>query len=148
MKIQGIIQTQIPTGGNAGNESDFSVDKFGRQVMWPLQVRGLEATARASMTTGAETTLLQSDTGTFSDMMLVMAVNESGAAQTLDFRSATAGGIAFSVRVPADSTSGATLSYPYPQGVAGDTWTVQNSGSDISNTTIKVSALFIKNKNA
>lgn len=147
-RIKGVVNTNIPAAKSLGEEIDATADKYGRQVIWPYQLREFQSTAYVTLSDSSEDTLLAGETGVFNDLMLVTAANESGVAQTIQLRASTGGGIVAALRIPADSTGGFTLSYPIIQNAVGDTWTVQNAGSDISNTTIKVSAMFIKNRNA
>lgn len=147
-RIKGVVNTNIPAAKALGEEIDVTADKYGRQVIWPYQIREFQSTAYVTLTGGGETTLLAGEAGVFNDLMLITAANESGAAQTIQIRASTGGGIVGAVRVPADSTSGFSLSYPIIQNAVADTWTVQNAGTDVTNTTVKVSATFIKNRNA
>ena len=77
--------------------------------------------------------------------MQIVCSNESDAVVDVDFRAVTAGNIEFSITVPADATAGFIPSVPWPQGNAGNNWTMDVSGTDVSNTTVNVAALFIRN---
>ena len=128
------------TYGVDGDYSPMSVDGIGRTIIRPIQVRGLLQTAYISFSNGTETTLLAGATGIYFDLVYVMATNSSDAAVTVDLRSATAGGIVTSIRVPANGTAGVSLAVPIPQDIAADTWTADMP--DITGTTVTLGALF------
>lgn len=145
VKIGGIARTANPAAVAAGDRVSATFDKLGRQLVIPYQIRDLIATARASVTTGAETTLLAGAASTFHDCAMITFANQSTAVVDVDIRDATGGGIVATITVPADNTAGWAPAIPYPQNVSADTWTFQNSGTDQSNTTIVATGLFIKN---
>ncbi|MBI1834118.1 MAG: hypothetical protein HYR90_04835, partial [Candidatus Andersenbacteria bacterium] len=104
----------------------------------------LVTTAYTAITTGTEASLIAAGgSGVFLDLIQIVAANTSDGTVSLDFRDATAGGIVFSVQCPASATTGFVPAVPYPQNVANLPWTVDMN--DVSNTTVNVSALFIKN---
>lgn len=145
VQIGGIARTANPTAVAANDVVKATFDTVGRMVTTPYQIRGLIATAYVSVSTGIETTLLAGSSGVFHDCVMITFANQSSAAVDIDIRDATAGGVVASITIPADSTAGWAPAVPYPQNVAADTWTVDNTGSDVSNTTVNVTALFIKN---
>ena len=128
-----------------GDYQPIATDGIGRIIVQPFQTRGLIATAYTSPTTGVETTLLAGVAGTFHDCIMITFANQSSAAVDMDIRDATGGGVVASVTIPADSTVGWAPAAPYPQNFAADTWTIDNTGSDVSGTTVNVTGLFIKN---
>lgn len=142
LKMGGVARQANPTAVSAGDMVSATMDDLGRQVMRPVQVRDLIQTAYASVTTGTETTLYQSASGVFSDLIYIMCSNQSDVATYIDIRSGTANGIVMTVEVPASGTAGVSLPVPIPQDVAANTWTVDMP--DITGTTINVSALFSK----
>lgn len=144
-ELSGIARTTNPTATSDGERVNSSFDKLGRQLVIPYQVRDLVSTARATASTGAETTLFAGAASTFHDMVYVRAANTSTAAVAISIRDATGGGVVSSIVVPASDTHSSLYTVPLPQNAAGDTWTFQNTGTDVSNTTIEVSALFLKN---
>ena len=76
-----------------------------------------------------------------------MGANNSDVAVTVDIRPVTAGNIIMTLQVPANGTAGIATPVPLPQSASdtGNAWTVDNtSGSDLSNTSISISALFSK----
>ena len=145
LKIGGIARTANPSAVAAGDRVSATFDDLGRQLITPYQVRDLVGTAYVTITTSGETALLAGIASTLLDVMQVVCCNESGAAVNLDFRTGTAGAVMFSVTVPANATAGFVPVVPIPQTEAVQAWTVQNDGTDISNTTVNISALFIKN---
>jgi hypothetical protein len=142
VRIGGVSTQTNPTAIADGNIVNFRSDDLGRQIVRPVQVRDLIATAYASLTTGTETTLLSGIASTFLDLIYVMGTNNSDAAVTVDLRSATGTNIVTSIRIPANGTAGVSLSVPIPQNVAADTWTADMP--DITGTTVTLSALFSK----
>lgn len=143
IKVGGIARTANPTAVAAGDRVSASFDDLGRQVITPLQVRDLRATAYATLTNGTETTLLAAGgAGVFHDLVMVMAANTSGAAAQVDFRSVTGGNVEFTIEVPSGGTGGVAIPMPWPQGNANNNWTVDMG--DITGTTIYISALFSK----
>lgn len=152
MATDGIASTQTklvsrqtnPTATADGSSVFASADDLGRTLVRPVQVRDLIATAYVSITTGVETTLLAGAAGTFHDIIYLMGANQSDAAVILDVRSGTAGSVVLSLEIPPEATAGASLPVPIPQTEAAQAWTVQNAGSDVSGTSVDVSALFSK----
>lgn len=123
-----------------GDYQPIATDGIGRPIIRPVQTRGLLQTAYASIATGTETTLLAGAAGTYFDLVYLMGTNNSDAAVTVDIRSATAGGIQTSIRIPANGTAGVSLAVPIPQDIAANTWTADLP--DITGTTVTLSALF------
>ena len=111
-------------------------------VNTPIEVRGNRKTAYASVTNITETTLLTGTAGKYHDLIYVMGANSSNAAVSVDIRDVAAGSVLQTINIPANSTAGAALPTPLPQSETGNNWTIKNSSSDDSTTTIKVSALF------
>lgn len=147
-KIGGVARTANPTAVGDGDRVNAFFDDVGRPVMTLYQVRDLIATAAASFTTGAETTLYASAAGEFSDLIQLTLINSSGAAVRVNVRSETGGGVIQTVNVPANGTEFMKFPIPVPQNTAAATWTIQNNagaGGDISNTEINASALFVRN---
>ena len=144
VKIGGIARTANPTAVAAGDRVSATYDDVGRQVMRPMQVRDLMATAYASITTGVETTLLSGVASTFHDLVWIKGANQSDAAVTIDIRETTGGTVIDTLVIPAQSTAGISTNVPYPQANSAGTWTVQNIGTDVSNTSVDITALFSK----
>ena len=138
----GVARTANPTAVANGDVVKSTHDDLGRQLVRPVQVRDLVVTAYVTVTTGIETTLLAGSAGSFHDLMYIMAANESSVAQNIDIRAVTAGNVVMSLAIPANGTAGVALPLPFPQSDTGNNWTIDNDGSDVSNTTINVSALF------
>lgn len=120
-------------------------DDLGRQVITPYQVRDLVRTANVTTTTGVETTLLAAVAGANLDLVQIVCANTSDAVVDIDFRAVTGGSVEFSVTVPADNTAGFVPAVPWPQVNTGNNWTMDVAGSDVSGTSVNVSALFIQN---
>ena len=135
----------------------FVADTLGRQIITPVQVRGLMQTAYVSITTGTETTLLAGVSGVFMDLVSISASTNSTFAVTavvppyIDVRDCRTGGILFSFPVSGLSATntGSPTTYvrdfnvPLPQSEAGNAWTVDMN--DITGTTVNISALFARN---
>jgi len=144
-EVGGVARTTNPTAVADAAAVKSSHDDLGRQGITPYQVRDLLTTAYVTTSTGVETTLSAAVAGVLLDCVQVVCSNESGAAVDVDFRSVTAGNVEFSLSVPANATSGFIPVVPWPQGNTGNNWTMDVSGSDVSNTTVNVAALFIRN---
>lgn len=142
IQMGGIARTANPTAVSGNDVVKATFDDLGRQLVRPVQVRDLIQTARATLTNGTETTLLAGSSGVFNDLIYVMAANNSDAAVSVDFRAATGANIQFTIQIPASGTAGVSLPVPIPQDVAADTWTADMS--DITGTTVSISALFSK----
>lgn len=108
----------------------------------PISLRGSLATAYATLSTNTETTLLAASSGFYRDLVWVKFSNTSTGAVTIDLRDITAGNIVDTYEVPANGTVGISMATPYPQGNIGNAWTVDYNDSDLSNTTVYVSAMF------
>lgn len=141
----GISRTANPTAIADGSTVKASFDDLGRQVITPYQVRDLVNTAYITTTTGIETTLLAAVAGVNLDLVQIVCANQSDAVVDIDFRAVTAGSVEFSLTVPADNTAGFIPAVPWPQAATGNNWTADVAGSDVSNTTVNISALFIRN---
>ena len=144
-EVSGVARQTNPTAVADAAVVKASFDDLGRQVITPYQVRDLVYTANVSTTTGIETTLLGAVVGSNLDCLQIVCANTSDAAIDIDFRAVTAGAVEFSVTVPADSTAGFIPAVPWPQVNTGNNWTMDVAGADVSNTTVSVSALFIRN---
>lgn len=143
VKIGGIARTTNPAAYADGDRANFASDKLGRQLTRPVQVRDLIATAYVTLTTGTEATLLAAGAGTFLDLIMLTATNQSTAAVQLDIRNITAGNIIHTMVIPASTGPvGFTPTVPWPQDATGNTWTIDMP--DITGTTVNVSALFSK----
>lgn len=142
LKVGGVAVTANPTAVSGGDRVKFTADDLGRQLVRPVQVRDLIATAYVSLSTGTETTLLASGSGVLADLIYVMAANQSDAATYLEIRASTGGTVLMMVEVPAKGTAGIATPVPVPQGFADATWTVDMP--DITGTTVGVTALFSK----
>lgn len=137
-------RTTNPTAVSDGGDIRPSADDLGRTLTRPIQVRDLMATAFVTITDSSEDTLIAGVASTYLDLIYILAANESGAAVNLAFRTGTGGSTMFELEVPAESTAGVSLPVPIPASEVAQAWTVQNTGSDISNTTVNISALFSK----
>lgn len=151
VKVGGVARTTNPTAVTNGQRVNSSYDKLGRQLVVPYQMRELVSTAYLSLATNTETTLLAGIAGTFLDLYEITCANTStavlGAATSIqiDLRDATGGGVVHSFMINDDVSSSVTFNPPIPQNTAAGTWTAQIANGDISNTTMKISALFVQN---
>ena len=144
-EVSGIARQTNPTAVADAAVVKASFDDLGRQVITPYQVRDLLTTAYVTTSTGIETTLIAAVAGAYLDCVQIVCSNESDAVIDVDFRAVTAGNVEFSITIPADATAGFIPSVPWPQGNTGNNWTMDVSGTDVSNTTVNVAALFIRN---
>lgn len=141
VKVGGVAHTANPTAVTDGQRVNFTADKLGRQLTRPIQVRDLIKTAYVSLTTGTEATLLTAAAGTFADLIMITATNNSSAATQLDIRAVSAGNIVHTMYLPASTGPvGWTPPVPWPQDATGNSWTVDMP--DQTGTTVYVSALF------
>lgn len=139
-----IARQTNPTAATDAASNFGSSDDLGRQVIRPIQVRDLIATAYVSLTTGTEATLLAAGgTGVFLDLIMLTATNSSTAATQLDIRATTAGNIIHTMYLPASTGPvGWAPPVPWPQDNVNNNWTIDMP--DQTGTTIYVSALFSK----
>lgn len=156
-KVGGTAMTTNPTKVADGDIARFVADPIGRQIITPVQVRGLMQTAYVSVSTGTEATLLAGVSGVFMDLVSVTASTNSTAGVTsqspiyIDVRSCRTGGIVLSLplgSISATNTGSASFAskdynVPLPQDEAGNAWTVDMN--DITGTTVNISALFARN---
>ncbi|OGM12445.1 hypothetical protein A2V80_03510 [Candidatus Woesebacteria bacterium RBG_16_39_8b] len=146
IQIGGVARQANPTAVAANDVVKATFDVLGRQLIRPVQVRDLIATAYVSLATGAafgtETTLLTAVVGSMFDLIYVMGSNDSDAAVTCDIRGVTAGNVLLSLRIPANGTAGVSLPVPLPQTTSdtGNVWTVDLD--DVTGTNVKISELF------
>ena len=146
IKTGGIARQANPTAVSGGDSVSFSADDLGRQLVRPVQVRDLIATAYVSKATGStfgtETTLLGATAGKMFDLIYVMGTNDSDVAISCDIRGVTAGGVLMTIRIPANGTAGIATPVPLPQTSAdtGNAWTIDLP--DVTGTNVNISALF------
>lgn len=155
LKIGGVARTANPTAVSNGDRVDAFYDDVGRSVTWPYQVRDLIATAFATLTTNAadnQTSLLAGATGTFHDLMSVTGSNESTNAVAIELREVNLGGAVTVLTIPANSTVAVDYLVPKVQSEAATSWYVDFNANasitdpnDVTNTTVTISATFIKN---
>lgn len=156
-KVGGTAMTTNPTKVADGDIVRFVGDTIGRQIVTPVQIRGLMQTAYVSIATGTEATLLAGVSGVFMDLVSISASTNSTFAITavvppyIDVRDCRTGGILFSFPVSglsATNTGSQTVFskdflVPLPQAEAGNAWTVDMN--DITGTTVNIQALFARN---
>lgn len=136
-----MARTTNPTAKADGADVRPMTDKLGRPVMRPIQVRELIRTAYVSVANGTEATLLAASAGTFLDLIMITATNNSSAATQLDIRATSAGNIIHTMYLPAQSGPiGWAPPVPWPQDSTGNSWTIDKL--DETGTTVYVSALF------
>lgn len=135
-------RTTLPTAVSDGTDVRMIGDKYGRQIIRPVQVRDLTVSAYASFTTGTEATLLSATAGKMYDLIYILASNNSTVAVGVDVRGVTAGNILMHLEIPANGVVGVSTPVPIPQTSSdtGNAWTVDLP--DITGTTVYVSALF------
>lgn len=145
VKIGGVARQTNPTAVSDGDRVSASFDDLGRQVNTPIQVRDLIATAYATVSNVTETSLLAAGaSGVFHDLIFVKFSNQSSAAINVALRSSTAGTIVDTFSIPANSTVGYAPPRPMKANESASSWTIQNTASDDSTTTITASGLFSK----
>ncbi len=142
IKTGGIARTTNPTAVSGGDTVSASFDTIGRQIIRPVQVRGLIVTAYTSLTNGTETTLLAGAASTYHDLVYIMGANSSDVAVLVDLRCGTAGSIVQTIQIPASGTAGVSLSVPIPMPEVAQAWTADMG--DITGTTVYLTGLFSK----
>lgn len=152
-----VAMTTMPTAVADAGSVTFKSDKFGRSLTVPFQVRDLVKTARASVTTGTEATLLAATAGKKYDLVWLSASTDSTwpvsgptsatlqGSVFIDIRMVTAGNIVTTLTLPPSDRGNLIFQppYPYPQSDTGNNWTVDMN--DITGTTATIDALFIEN---
>jgi hypothetical protein len=141
-KVGGVAVQANPTAVAGGDVVNFRGDDLGRQLIRPIQVRDLTATAYVALSNGTETTLFTGATSTYHDLIYVLASNNSTAAVGVDIRATLAGNIMMHLEVPANGVVGVATPVPIPAGDVGASWTADLP--DITGTTVYLSALFSK----
>lgn len=154
----GVARQTNPTAVADGDVVKASYDDLGRQITVPFQVRDLVATAAATLSNSAaaggdcETTLVAATSGAFNDLLWVSMANSSANAIRIVFRDSTAGTDLFDMSAAANSTTEMHFPTPWPQSLVTSIWRVDFAANasivdpnDVTNTTVKVSALFAKN---
>lgn len=154
-KRAGIVRTTNPAALLNGQHAYAAFDKLGRQIIVPYQVRDLVGTAAATLTNNAadnETTLIAGVASEYHDLIYVSGANTSDKAIRLVFRETTAGTDLFNLAIPASDTRELWFQVPWNQQHLAGTWVVDfdtnaniTNPNDVTNTTVKVSAQFIKN---
>jgi len=140
--LQGITRRTNPVATTTGNVLPAVFDDVGRQVTYPYQVRDLITTAYVSVANGTVIDLLAGGgTGIFHDLVQIQLSNNSGVAATIVLLDDSTTVATFVV--PANSSVNFTYPTPIPQSSANGDWEVDMT--DITGTTVSITALFIKN---
>lgn len=146
LKIGGIARQTNPTAVGAGDRVSATFDDVGRQLIRPVQIRDLLATAYAALVSGSgygtETSLLAGVSGEYHDLVYIMGSNTSSVAVKADIRASTGGTVIMSLEIPANGTAGVSLQVPLPAPFADQTWTVDLP--DETGGNVYISALFSK----
>lgn len=133
--------TTNPTAKADGADVRPMADKLGRQVFRSIHVRDLITTAYVALSNGTETTLTTAAAGTFRDLVMITATNNSSAATQLDIRATSGGNVVHTMYLPATTGPvGFSPTTPWPQDSTGNAWTIDMP--DQTGTTVYVSALF------
>ncbi len=140
IKIGGIAKTTQFTAVSSADRVNAVFDTAGRQVMRVHQVRDLVRTAYATLSTNSLTTLLTGVSARFHDLVWLKFSNTSSGAVTVDLYDGST--IVDTYEIPANGVTGISMTTPYPQAALAQTWSVDYNDSDLSNTTVYVSALF------
>lgn len=145
LKVGGIARTTNPTAHSNGQSSALTLDDLGRQLTRPIQVRDLIATAYATLNTNSETTLRAGVASTYLDLIHIMGTNLSTNAVYVDVYTGAAGAVMQTIGIPAGGTAGLAGQVPIPATEVAQAWYVKlntTAHSDVSNTTVLLSALF------
>ena len=142
VKIGGVARTTNPTAVADGDRVDAMFDKLKKQVMILNGPRELDVDATTTITASTtETTILAAGAaGVFHDLTVLWVANTSATDVRVDFRSATAGSVRFSLYCPAGNTVGVVLPQPIRQAAAANNWTAQSSAS-VTDLRIYVAAI-------
>jgi len=134
-------RTTNPTAKSDGADVRPKADKLGRAIMRSIQVRDLIATAYVALANGTETALATAAAGTYLDLIMITATNNSTAVAQLDIRAVSGGNIIHTMYIPASTGPvGFSPTVPWPQDATGNAWTVDRP--DETGSTVYVSALF------
>jgi len=138
VQFGGVARTANPTAVSGNDIVKASFDDVGRQLIRPVQVRDLLATAYAALVSGSgygtETALLAGVAGEYHDLIYIMGSNTSSVAVKADIRASTGGTVIMSLEIPANGTAGVSLPVPLPAPFADQTWTVDlpdETGGDV-----------------
>ena len=148
MYVSGIATTANPANATAGNSVGLMMDKAGRTVVVPSQVRELVASQQTNIAASSETTIVTAGgAGVFNDITDIIITTAGAAAQTITIKDATAGTTRFVLNYPnAAIAPGAPLvlhfSPPLSQAAAAANWTATQSTTTASNYTV----VYVQNK--
>ncbi len=141
VKTGGVARTTNPTAVDDGDRVGASFDDVGRQLMLPVQVRDLLATASATLTSGTAASLLAgAGSGVFTDLIHATFANNSTA--TANIQLLQDGTVIKNIQVPAGNTFVFEPVRPIPAQTANTRWSVDME--DITGTTVFIDALFSK----
>lgn len=145
--LAGLATTANPANATAGNLTPLMLDKAGRVVVTPSNVRELVAVQQTSVATTGETTIVSAGgAGVFNDLAQLVITTAGAAAQTITIKDATSGTTRLVLNYPnAAVAPGAPLVINFatllPQGAAAANWTVTQSVATACNYTV----VFVKN---
>lgn len=155
VKVGGVARQTNPTAVSNLQRVHAMYDDVGRQITAPFQVRDLVGTAVATLANNAadnETTLLDGVAGELHDLVYVSVANASTGAVRVVFRDGTSGADLFNVSTPANDTRELNFAVPWKQADPNMAWRVDfdtnaniTNANDVTNTTVRVMALYVIN---
>ena len=145
VKLGAVGHTAAPTAVADGQRVNLIADKVGKLIAVG-GIRQLMATQTSSLTTAAETVIVNAlNATTFADMYGLVLANTGATAAAVSIRYGVASSVALSFYVPAGDTRGFML--PVDSAIAGSlstanlSWTAQASLT----TTISATTFYVKN---
>lgn len=149
MSIKLKALTNRSTSQVAGGHSeivDLRVDKVGRTITTPYQIRELLFTASATLTRGAETSLITGNGVNYYDIVTITGANTSGIAQNISFRFGTAGSVVDRLTIPITSTANKQYVVPLSASEVDQSITAQNTTqADLSDSPVTITITGLKN---
>ncbi len=145
VKLGAVGHTAAPTAVGDGQRVNLIADKTGRMVVVGA-LRNLLATQTASLTTTAETTIINAiNATTFADLYGLVLANTGTTASRIDLRYGTGSTIVVTFEVPATDTRGFMVpvdcAIPGSLSTANVSWTAQLTAT----TNMSITTFYVKN---
>lgn len=147
VKLKALVKNSTTQNAATHHDiGDVSIDKVGRIITTPFQIRELLFTAFATLTRGTETSLITGNGVNKFDIVSITGANTSGIAQNVDIRFGTAGAIIDSLTVGATATTNKQYAVPLIASEIDQSITATNStAGEHSDSPVSITITGIKN---
>jgi len=144
LDIRDLVNASDSVSAYQVSGANWSTEVTNTVTTAPINVRGSRATAYATISSDAETSLISGVASTYLDLIYVMGANQSDGAVTLDLACGTGGATVLSLEIPANSTAGVAPATAVPMPEVAQPWVMTFADADTTGTTVDMTGLFSK----